>query len=446
MGGGWQETVEKARDYFGGTLWAADLSTLPFLKRCCVWVLQVAAVVARGFGRDHCMLRASALTYATMLAIVPLLAFAFAILKGLGVQNKLEPIIIENLAVGSEAVVVQIFQYINNTNVARLGTVGLILLLMTVLALLSNIEKTFNHIWHVGETRSIMRRFSDYFSVLAFGPLLIVTAISMTATLETMSIVQGLRGTEVVGDLITLSFKTLPYIAMWVAFTFLMLFMPNIRVRLPAALIGGIFGGTCWQLTQLAYVDFQVGVARYNAIYGTMAALPIFMVWMYLSWLIVLLAVEVTYAAQNLDHIGLEIRGKRACLHQGDFGALAVLLATVRIFCRGESAINRYQIADRLDLAESQVREFIDHLMAKNLLVRVELDDGEFGYNPARSPDQMRVADVLKELRGTLPVGHDAEGQIDWKLVGGLAETLAQAEASELQQLTLQELAKKTAC
>lgn len=443
MGEGWEDTVETARDYFGGKLWDADLAALPFFRRCGIWILRVATVVFRDFGKDNCMLRASALTYATMLAIVPLLAFAFAILKGLGVQNKLEPIIIENLAVGSEAVVTQIFQYINNTNVARLGTAGLILLLMTVLALLSNIEKSFNHIWHVGETRSIMRRFSDYFSVIAFGPLLIVAAISMTATLETMTLVQELRGTQVVGDLITFSFKTLPYVAMWVAFTFLLLFMPNIRVRVPAAVVGGIFGGTLWQISQLLYVDFQVGVARYNAIYGTMAALPIFMVWMYISWLIVLLGVEVTYAVQNLDHIGREIRGKRAYLYQRDFGALAVLLASVRLFYRGETAINRHQIADRLELSESQVREFIDQLINRHLLVRVEIEEEVYGYQPARSPDQMKVSDVLKELRGTLPVGQDDEGVVDWNLVGGLADVLAQAESSELQQLTLQDLAKK---
>lgn len=445
MAGGWQETIESARNYFGGKLWEADLATLPVAKRCRIWVLQVATVVFRGFAKDHCMLRASALTYATMLAIVPLLAFAFAILKGLGVQDQLEPVIIENLAVGSEEVVAQIFQYINNTNVARLGTVGLILLLLSVLALLSNIEKSFNHIWNVGETRSIMRRFSDYFSVIAFGPLLLVAAISMTATLETMSIVQELRGTEVVGDLITFSFKTLPYVAMWVAFTFLLLFMPNIRVRIPAAFIGGVFGGTLWQLSQLGYVGFQVGVARYNAIYGTMAALPIFMVWIYISWVTVLLGVEVSHAVQNLEHIGREIRGKRAYLHQRDFGALAVLLASVRLFYQGESAINRYQIADRLALSGSQVREFIDQLIDSRLLVRVEVGDGEFGYQPARAPDQMRVSEVLKELRGVLPTGQDDGGVLDWQLVRGLADSLAKAEAMQLQQMTLQELATQTA-
>ena len=443
MGDGWQDIVAEIRKYFGGKLWDAELRTLPLLKRCGVWGLRVVTVVVRDFGKDHCMLRASALTYATMLAIVPLLAFAFAILKGLGVQNQLEPVIAENLAVGSEAVVAQIFEYINNTNVARLGTVGLVLLLMTVLALLSNVEKTFNHIWHVGETRSIMRRFSDYFSVLAFGPLLLVAAISMTATLETMTIVQELQGTEVVGDLITFSFKTLPYIAMWIAFTFLLLFMPNIRVRLPAAFIGGVFGGTLWQLSQLAYVGSQVGVARYNAIYGTMAALPIFMVWMYISWITVLLGVEVSYAVQNLGYIGREIRGKRAHLYQRDFGSLAVLATTVRRFIRGESATNRYQIADRLALSESQVREFIEQLIELHLLVRVEDDEGDYAYQPARSPDQMLVTEVLRSLRGSFPTSQGDDGAFDWQRITGLADSLAKAEAVELQQMTLQELVTK---
>jgi len=443
MAEGVRKKTGDLRRYFATTLWEMELDSLPILQRIGVWLLRVAAVVVRGFGKDNCMMRASALTYATMLAIVPLLAFAFAILKGLGVQNRLEPILIENLAVGSEAVVTQIFHYIDNTNVARLGTVGLVILLLTVLALLSNIEKSFNHIWHVGETRSIIRRFSDYFSVLAFGPLLLVAAVSMTATLETMSIVQELRGAEVVGGLISFSFKILPYLAMWIAFTFLMLFMPNIRVRIPAAVVGGIFGGTCWQLSQLGYVGFQVGVARYNAIYGTMAALPIFMVWIYISWVIVLLAAEVTYAAQNLGPIGREIRGNRAWLHQQDFGALAVLLATVRLFSRGKKAIDRYQIADRLDLAESQVRSFIEQLTESRLLVRVEHGEGEYAYQPACAPERMQVADVLKQLRGQLPAGQDEEGMIDWQLIGGLADTLGKAESEELQGLTLDDLAKK---
>lgn len=445
MSGGWQETVEGLRDYFSGKLWEDELKDMPPLKRIGIWLLRVASIVGRDFGKDNCLLRASALTYATLLSIVPLLAFAFAILKGLGVQNRLEPIILENLAVGSEVVVNRIFEYIENTNVARLGIAGLVILLLTVLALLSNIEKAFNHIWHVGETRSLMRRFADYFSVIAFGPLLMVAAISMTATLETMSFIQDLQGTEYVGSVVTFSFQTLPYIAMWIAFTFLLLFMPNIRVRLSAALVGGIFGGTLWQLSQIAYVQFQFGVSRYNAIYGTMAALPILLVWIYISWVIVLLGVEVTYTVQNLKHIGREIRGKRDILHQGDFGALAVLLLTVRLFCRGEPPINHHQIADRLELAESQAREFIDQLMEKNLLIKVEAggSNEEYAYQPARAPDRMRVVDVLKELRGELPQADDDDGEVDWRLVGELADNLAEAEAEELRDLTIQELAEK---
>ncbi len=157
----------------------------------------------------------------------------FSVLKGFGVQNTLEPLILERIAVGSEEIVDNIITYINNTNVGSLGTVGLLALLVTVLALLSNIEESFNHIWGVKETRSLMRRFADYFSVVTFGPIFVLAAISMTATLQTQGFLQHLMRLAFVGELIFLLFKVLPYLAMWAAFTFLYVFMPNIKVRDP---------------------------------------------------------------------------------------------------------------------------------------------------------------------------------------------------------------------
>ncbi len=271
-----ESTFDLVRKYFTETVWLDLPEEASAARHFWLKVLRILIIVVRDFNRDKCMLRASALTYATLLSIVPLLAFAFAILKGFGVQNQIEPLLIENLAVGSEAVVTRIIEYINNTNVTRLGTVGLGMLLLTILALLSNIEESFNSICGVSETRTLMRRFADYFSVLAFGPLLIVVAVSMTATIQTLDVVQTLQSKQYLGEMIRFAFKTLPYVAMWIAFSFMYIFMPNIRVRLPAAIIGGVIGGTIWQLGQVGYVLLQVGVARYNAIYGTLAALPIF--------------------------------------------------------------------------------------------------------------------------------------------------------------------------
>ena len=432
------------RRFFSETIWHDLPEDASSLKRFGLNVLRVLIIVMRDFGRDNCMLRASALTYATLLAIVPLLAFAFAILKGLGVQNQLEPLIIENLAVGSEAVVTRIIEYINNTNVARLGSVGLGMLLLTVLALLSNVEKSFNAIWGVGETRSLMRRFADYFSVLAFGPLLLVVAMSMTATIQSYGFVQDLQSTQYFGDLIRFAFKTLPYVAMWIAFTFLYVFMPNIRVRLPAAIAAGVICGTLWQLVQIAYVLFQVGVSRYNAIYGTMAALPIIMVWIYLSWMIVLFGVEITSTIQNLKNISHRIRAKKERLRRHDFIGLAVLFAVSRTFIRGEVAMSIERLAERLDLLPGQVIEVCNELMVLGYLSKVSESTDSESFIPQVAPESVLVKDVLSRLRGGLPDAQNEIGRADWSVIRALSVDLAAAEIGLLDDMTMHQLAVKS--
>ena len=186
------ERWQQIRHFFSKGVWEVDPRQLGRGRFFLLHQAQLATLVVRDFIADRCMLRASALTYTSLLSIVPLLALMFSVLKGFGVQNTLEPLILERIAVGSEEIVDNIITYINNTNVGSLGTVGLVVLVVTVLALLSNIEESFNHIWGVKETRSLMRRFADYFSVVTFGPIFVLAAISMTATLQTQGFLQHL--------------------------------------------------------------------------------------------------------------------------------------------------------------------------------------------------------------------------------------------------------------
>ena len=250
----WLGKVRQWWDFFRHGIWEVDPSQFNRVQFSLLRQAQVASLVFRDFFADNCLLRASALTYTTLLSIVPLLALMFSLLKGLGVQNTLEPLLLKRIAVGSEQIVTQVLQYINNTSVGRLGTVGLLMLVVTVIALLTNIEKSFNSIWGVTETRTLYRRFSDYFSVVLIGPLLLFAAVSMTTTLASQAFVQKLAQMALVGHLILLLFQVLPYLAMWAAFIFLYIFMPNIKVHFRAALVGGIFGGTLWQLAQWGYV------------------------------------------------------------------------------------------------------------------------------------------------------------------------------------------------
>jgi len=438
---GFSEKLEKIKSFLRRDVWEFEVGELSRVRAFLLRQVQVAVLVGRDFYADRCMLRASALTYTTLLSIIPLLALMFSLLKGLGVQNTLEPIILEKIAIGSEQIVTEIIRYINNTNVGRLGAIGLVALVVTVLTLLSNIEATFNHIWGVGETRSLFRRFADYSSVLIFGPIFLLAAISMTTTLESQAFVKKLLEMAYVGQGIFLLFKVLPFVAMWAAFTFLYIFMPNIRVGFRSALIGGIFGGTLWQLAQWAYLYFQVGVARYNAIYGTMAALPIFMVWIYVSWMIVLLGLEVTYACQNLRHIRREIRGESVNFASRELVALTVLLAVAEAFHRGTRPWRLEEISEELELPPRLTRSVIDELVRLRFLSEVRVGaENEFAYQPARALEKTTVHAVVQSLKEDGVSVARKRKSLEWRVTAELEARIEEAGRSVLGELTLYDL------
>lgn len=445
--GQWRDRIGEWREFLRAGIWEVEAGQLTRWQFFLLRQAQVAALVFRDFFADRCLLRASALTYTTLLSIVPLLALMFSVLKGLGVQNTLEPILLHRFTVGSEEIVTQIIHYINNTSVGRLGTVGLLLLITTVITLLSNIEKSFNHIWGVSETRTLFRRFSDYLSVVVIGPIFILAAVSMTTTLASQDIVRKLMQMAYVGHLLLFLFQVLPYLAMWAAFIFLYIFMPNSKVRLQAALVGGIFGGTLWQVAQWSYVTFQVGVSRYNAIYGTMAALPIFMVWIYFSWIIVLLGLEVTYATQNLRTIRREIRGGEVNFASRELVALSVLLVVCEAFQRGEKPWGEEQIAAALELPPRLARHIVADLVRLGLLAEVRRRDREeeFAYQPGRAPESMALHALIETLKADGVSYTRLRPTPERAVVQELEERLRLAGRQTLEGLTMRDLVAQLA-
>ncbi len=435
-----QTFIDRSRQFFERDLWEMDAANQRWWRRFLLNQGQVLALVIRGFFADGCMLRASALTFTTLLSLVPLLALMFSVLKGLGVQNELKPLLLDQLAVGGGEAVSKIVEYINNTNVAKLGTYGLIFLIATVLTLLSNIEKSFNSVWGVEETRPLLRRFTDYFSVVTIGPVFVVVAISMTSTLKSQQLVLTLLEYEYVGEALLSLFEVLPFMVMWLVFAGLYLFMPNVKVSPRAALIGGVFGGTLWQLSQWGYLNFQVGVARYNAIYGTMAALPILMVWLYLSWMIVLLGLEMTYATQNLSSIRQDIRGKRVNFASREFIALTVLLFVSRRFYLGRPALGQDALASRLDVPPRLLHTVLEELSRLGFVVATSLESDGIGYQPAQALEKIRLVDVV---RGLAVDGADygpLRKSRERAVIAGVAKTLQMAKQEALADMTLRDL------
>ncbi len=421
-------------------LWEMELLDKKWWHRFILHQGQIWVLVVKDFIADRCLLKASALTFTTLLSIVPLLALMFSVLKGFGVQNELEPLLLEHLAVGSGDVVTKLIEYINNTNVARLGMIGLVFLVITVLTLLSNIEASFNSVWGVKETRPIMRRFTDYFSVVTIGPVFVVAAISMTSSLQSQGLVQRLLEQAYVGELMLVLFKVLPFMVMWLVFAGLYLFMPNIKVSLRAALMGGVFGGTLWQLSQWGYVHFQVGVAKYNAIYGTMAALPIFMVWIYVSWMIVLLGLEMTYATQNLRIIRQDIRGSRVNFASRELVSMTVLVFIGRLFYTGKKAPDQETISTRLDIPPRLLRSVLNELQQLKLVVEVAHDSADVGFMPARAMEQVPVSEVLRGLEAEGDDYNRLRGTSEHEVVADLVARRHRAEQQAFDGVTLRDL------
>ncbi|MRR54909.1 MAG: YihY family inner membrane protein [Deltaproteobacteria bacterium] len=404
--------------YLASRLEKAEAYVLGKRRRVFVRCLHVALLVVRNFVEHKSLLRASALSFTTILSIVPLLALAFAVLKGLGVQNSLEPLILQRFTVGSGEVVDRIITYINNTKMGSVGAIGLVFLVVTVVSLLGSIEEAFNEIWGVDENRSMYRRFSDYLSVVVSGPLLMLAAISITTSMQSQSVVLWILQRSYVGDLLILFFQVVPYLIVWIAFFSLYVFMPNTKVRLKSALFGGILAGTIWQLAQWGFIHFQVGVAKYNAIYGTLAALPVFMAWIFTSWVIVLFGVEVVVAHQS----------RKAFLHDHEPGnlsyatreamALVILLTVAGSFYREERAWTLERLADERDVPLRTARKLLAKLVASGYLLIAE---GKGTYYPARDLEHIRVSTLIRDLKhqgGEIPFAEsDQLGEMTRELI-----------------------------
>jgi len=436
--------LQQGREFLLRGLWELDPVELRAGKRLFLKSLQFVLAVAREFFADNCLLHASALAFTSILSFVPFLAVMFALLKGFGAEIELEILFLNHLALGSEEAVDAIFTYISNTNMAKLGTFGVMFLLVTVLTLLSSIEKSFNHIWRVNETRSMARLFSDYLSITIFGPVLILVAISMTTTLKSQGLVQHLISIEIIGAIILYFFKIFPYLAMWAVFTGLYLFMPNTRVSFRAALLGGAFGGILWQLLQWAYVTFQIGVTRNNAIYGTMAALPVFMLWIYISWVIVLLGLEVTFAIQNFRTIRQEFCGDKLSADGRESAALAILLTATATFIQGEQPLTVEGFSLRLNLSHRFTQQSLSFLTHCGFLSEVaQGKDALNAYQPAMDIASLPLHEVLQRMRldgeKLKLVRMGASGRV----VGELQQTLLSAQSSALDGVTLRELVGK---
>lgn len=385
--------------YFTRGVWEPDPENLRGVHRYWLVFIQFFSIVMRNSLRNRCFLRASSLAFTSLLSLVPFLAILFSLLKGLGVQNQVAPVLLEQLSAGSQDVAARIIRYIDNTNMTSLGSFGFAGLLVTVVMLLDSIEESFNQIWIVRETRSLGKKIGGHLVLMVSMPLLIFTALSMTTFLEGQAVFNWFLASAYLGEILPNILHLLPYLMVCVALTFLYMIVPNAAVSLGSALRGAFFAGTLWQLAQWFYVHFQFGVAKNNAIYGTMAALPTFMLWIYVSWLIVLSGVEIVHAHQNIRSLKREIRVGPISQRVRELLSLAILQDIALLSGSEKKGWTGEHLGDVFDLPEKILKELLDSLMLEGFIVSQ-------GENPplyalAKDPGHIMVSEVLAALQNS---------------------------------------------
>ena len=369
------------------------------------WIrqLRIILLAIRRFNLDKCELRASALTFYSLLSIVPVVALAFAVAKGFGVEKILGEQLIAKMQ-GQEDVAERIIAFsqsmLENTRGGALAGVGIVLLFWTVIKVLGNIEKSFNDIWGVKTPRTMGRKLADYLSVMMICPVLIILASGATVlvTTQVTSMVERLSFLGYLGNVLLWLLEVLPYAVIWLVFTFIYVFMPNTKVQLKSALCGGILAGTIYQVVQLIYITFQIGVSSYGAIYGSFAALPLFLVWLQMSWLIVLLGAEISFAHQNVATYEFEQDCLRASHSFKRMIALAVASLCVKNFLRAEKPLTAEDFSRELEVPIRLVRAVLSDLTEARLLSEVYQDHQGVAYQPACDTHRFTIAGVIERL------------------------------------------------
>jgi len=398
------KVLTRVLEYLKTDIWKLEETEKPLLQRFAIRILRILLLAFHGFTEDRIPLRASALTFYSLLSIVPVLAMAFGVAKGFGFEETLQAFILEKLE-GQEEVARQVVDFaeklLENVKGGLVAGIGLVILLYTVLKILSHIESSFNDIWGVEKSRSFLRQITDYFSIMFIGPIFFIvsSALSVFLTTGAREATQRIWLFAAVSPAILLSLKLLPILLLWVLFTILYLFMPNTRIKFIPALIAGIITGLLLEFFQGMYIDFQVGVAKYNAIYGSFAALPLFFIWIQFSWIIVLLGAEIAYACQNHDSHRFEKKIQSISQSTKKLLSLRVVHFLVSHFSGSKASWRTEEISQALEIPGYLVRDVLRELEAAGIVSRLVPDDNEpAAFQPAKDPDILTIKSVIDAL------------------------------------------------
>lgn len=429
-------------------LWERSYQDAPAWQRACVGAARTLILVLRDVLGGELNMRAMSLVYTTLLSLVPLLALSFSILKGFGVQNQLDETLHAALAPLGEEKAVELTEnlisFVNNMNVGVLGAVGLLFLIYTVVSLMQKIEDAFNHAWRINTPRTFGERFSTFLSAITVGPLLVFAAIAATGTVMSTTVMTYLQEVAVLGPAIQLAVRLVPFALVICAFTFLYVFIPNTRVRLSAALVGGVVAGLMWEALSFGFATYASGASNYQLVYATFATAIFFMIWLYLNWLILLIGASIAYYRQHpaIVRSGLQevfltpVTAMR-------FGLSLLSTIGKRFYSKSkDTAFTLEELSADYQVPVHIIEGCLSSLIAVGLLA--ETDDAIPSYIPAVPFDTTTVAEALKRIENYQPPSTYTPQIKTEPHIKAIEEATHTARDESLGGLTLKQLAMES--
>lgn len=434
--------IRKIIDFIKNGVWEKDEEDVKGKRWG--WLLRPFKIIiftARGLGKHNIGINSAALSFYTLTALVPIAAMVFGIMKGFGLYETLIAYIDDLIPENSGALTEFVDIAINKLNQARGGIVasaGFVFLLWAVIKVFSNIERVFNNIWEIKKQRPFSRKFTDYVAVIFVAPILWV--ISNTMVVYIRNSVSNFTAAWI-GDVL---FSVASVMAIWLMFSFIYYVLPNTKVKFKGALIAGVLAGTAFLIFQWGYVLFQGYVTSYNAVYGTLAAIPLFLIWLQISWQILLFGAELSFAYQNVEKFEMEREGDNMSPNERRKVLLASMMTIIRHFTESQMAVDSETISNELNMPLRIVRDVIFDLENAGLVVAVknDTDDKVNRYIPARDLNSISAWDVIDSVDNHPHSNLEFKGNRELETIERVMEDIKMTNAESVLNMPLVDLMK----
>lgn len=393
--------VDQIVQFFTTDIWRITQGDVSPLKYLLVGITKKVMLAIRFFTAKRVMSKASALTYSTLLAIVPILAVVFAIARGFGFNKYIEVWFreaLESQPQVADVIIGFVNSYLVHTKSGVFLGIGLIFMLYTVLMLVSNVEDAFNEIWQVKQPRSIFRTFTDYLAMFFLFPIIIVITSGLSIFMATIA--ESMPDFLMLGWAVRFLIDLLPYVLMSGMFIGLYIFMPNTHVKLLSVVVPGILAGIAMEGLQIVYIHSQIFLSSYNAIYGSFAALPLFMLWLQISWTICLFGAELCYTNQNLDYYDYDANTGEIS-HRYKIMLCSLLMSRIcRRFAKGKKPYSALELRQKTNIPIRIVNDLLFELMQAGLIIEITSDEKSetSHYMPAEDINNMTVGTMIDRL------------------------------------------------